>query len=127
MQQIPETSNQQTINISNILNSINRRVKVLEERNSNIQRKTAVIEDNMINKNKEISEDIKKINSEVRQLKKDFDDVKESIKLLVRELHSMAKKEDVDVIKQYLDLWNPMNFVTNKELDKAVKRIIGEK
>jgi len=81
----------------------------------------------MINKNKEISEDIKKINSEVRQLKKDFDDVKESIKLLVGELHSMAKKEDVDVIKKYLDLWNPMNFVTSKELDKAVKRIISEK
>ena len=127
MQQEPETPSQPTINISGVVNSINRRVRVLEERNSNIQRKTGVIEDNMINKNKEISEDIKKINSDIKQLKRDFEEVKDSIKLLVRELQSMAKKEDVDVIQKYIDLWNPTNFVTNRELDKAVKRIISEK
>jgi len=127
MQQKPETPSQPMIDISSIVNSVNRRVRVLEERNSNIQRKTEVIEDNMINKNKGISENIKKINSDIKQLKKDFEDVKDSIKLLVRELQSMAKKEDVDVIQKYIDLWNPTNFVTNRELDKAVKRIISEK
>ena len=127
MQQKPETPSQPMINISGIVNSVNRRVRVLEERNSNIQRKTEVIEDNMINKHKAVSEDIKKINSDIKQLKRDFEEVKDSIKLLVRELGSMAKKEDVDVIQKYIDLWNPINFVTNRELDKAVKRIISEK
>lgn len=127
MQQKPETPSQPMIDISSIVNSVNRRVRVLEERNNNIQRKTGVIEDNMINKNKVIFENIKKINSDITQLKKEFEEVKDSIKLLVRELQSMAKKEDVDVIQKYLDLWNPTNFVTNRELDKAVKRIISEK
>ena len=127
MQQEPETPSQPMIDISSIVNSVNRRVRVLEERNSNIQRKTEVIEDNMINKNKGISENIKKINSDITQLKKEFEEVKDSIKLLVRELQSMAKKEDVDVIQKYIDLWNPTNFVTNRELDKAVERIISEK
>jgi len=127
MQQKPEVVSQPTIDMSNIVNSINRRVRVLEERNSNIQRKTEVIEGNMLNKNKEISENIKKINSDVKQLKKDFDDIKDNIKLLIKELQSRAKKEDVDVIQKYIDLWNPTNFVTNRELDKAVKRIIDNK
>lgn len=127
MQQKPETPSQPMIDISSIVNSVNRRVRVLEERNNNIQRKTGVIEDNMINKNKVIFENIKKINSDITQLKKEFEKVKDSIKLLVRELQFMAKKENVDVIQKYLDLWNPTNFVTNRELDKAVKRIISEK
>ncbi len=127
MQQKPETPSQPMIDISSIVNSVNRRVRVLEERNSNIQKKTGVIEDNMINKNKGISENIKRINSDITQLKKEFEEVKDSIKLLVRGLRSMAKKEDVDVIQKYIDLWNPTNFVTNRELDKAVKRIISEK
>ena len=127
MQQKPETPSQPMIDISSIVNSVNRRVRVLEERNSNIQKKTGVIEDNMINKNKGISENIKRINSDITQLKKEFEEVKDSIKLLVRGLRSMAKKEDVDVIQKYIDLWNPTNFVTNRELDKAVKRIIDNK
>ncbi len=127
MQQTPETELNQAARISGIINSINRRVRVLEERNSNIQRKTEVIEDNMINNYKEVSEGIKKINSDIKELKKDFEDVRENIRMLVKEVQSRARKEDVDVIQQYINLWNPTNFVTNRELDKAVKRIVSEK
>ena len=127
MQQSPETPDQSTLAISNVVNSLNRRLRVLEERHSQIQRKTEVIEDNMINNHKEVSEDIKKINSDIKELKKDFEDIKENIRLLIKEVQSRARKEDVDVIQQYIDLWNPTNFVTNRELDKAVKRIISEK
>jgi len=127
MQQTPETELNPAVSIPGIINSINRRVRVLEERHSQIQRKTEVIEDNMINNHKEVSEDIKKINSDIKELKKDFEDIKENIRLLIKEVQSRARKEDVDVIQQYIDLWNPTNFVTNRELDKAVKRIISEK
>ncbi|MBU4283677.1 MAG: hypothetical protein KJ968_01095 [Nanoarchaeota archaeon] len=127
MQQTPETPSQPTSAISNIVNSLNRRLRVLEERHSQIQRKTEVIEDNMINRHKEVSENIKKINLDIKELKRDFEDIKDNMKLLIKEVGSRAKKEDVDVIQKYIDLWNPTNFVTNRELDKAVKRIISEK
>ncbi|PIN78162.1 hypothetical protein COS79_03685 [Candidatus Woesearchaeota archaeon CG06_land_8_20_14_3_00_33_13] len=127
MQESPETSDQSTLSMSNIVNSLNRRLRVLEERHSQIQRKTEVIEDNMINNHKEVSEGIKKINSDIKEMKRDFEDIKENMRRLIKEVGSRAKKEDVDVIQKYLDLWNPTNFVTNRELDKAVKRIISEK
>ena len=124
MQQTPDQS---TLAMSNIVNSLNRRLRVLEERHSQIQRKTEVIEDNMISNHKEVSEGIKKINSDIKEMKKDFEDIKDNMMGLIKEVGSRAKKEDVDVIQKYLDLWNPTNFVTNRELDKAVKRIISEK
>ena len=124
MQQTPDQS---TLAMSNIVNSLNRRLRVLEERHSQIQRKTEVIEDNMISNHKGVSEGIKKINSDIKEMKKDFEDIKDNMIGLIKEVGSRAKKEDVDVIQKYLDLWNPVNFVTNRELDKAVKRIISEK
>jgi len=127
MQQSPETSDQSILAMSNIVNSLNRRLRVLEERHSQIQRKTGVIEDNMLNNNKKISDDVKNISLEIKDLKRGIGEIKDSIKMLVKELQSRAKKEDVDVIQKYLDLWNPTNFVTNRELDKAVTRIISEK
>jgi len=127
MQQTPETPSQPTSAISNIVNSLNRRLRILEERHSQIQRKTEVIEDNMINNHKEVSENIKKISLDIKELKRDFGDIKDNMKLLIKELQLKARKEDVDVIQQYINLWNPTNFVTNRELDKAVKKIISEK
>jgi methyl-accepting chemotaxis protein len=127
MQQENENKPRPMEGISNLLNSINRRVRVLEERNNNLQRKTEVIEDNMINNRKDISEKIKKISEDVKQIKRDFEEVKESMNLLAKELQSKARKEDVDFVKKYIELWNPTDFVTNNELDKAVKRILKQK
>ena len=127
MQQSPETPGQSAQAMSNIINSLNRRLRVLEERHSQMQRKTGVIEDNMLNNDKKIFNDVKNLSSEIKELKRDIAEIKDSIKMLVKELQSRAKKEDVDVIQKYLDLWNPTNFVTNRELDKAVTRIISEK
>ena len=127
MQQSPETPGQSAPAMSNIVNNLNRRLRVLEERHSQMRRKTGVIEDNMLNNDKKISNDVKNISSEIKELKRDTAEIKDSIKMIVKELQSRAKKEDVDIIQKYLDLWNPTNFVTNRELDKAVTRIISEK
>jgi hypothetical protein len=29
--------------------------------------------------------------------------------------------EEVETLKKYLDLWSPLNFVTQKDLDRAVE------
>ncbi len=127
MEQETQEQSPRIMNVSTLINSVNRRVRVLEERNNHLQRKTEVIEDNMINNHKEVSEKIKKMNEDVKEIKRNFEEVKESMNLLVREIQSKAKKDDVDYLKKYIDLWNPTDFVTNNELDKAVKRILGKK
>jgi predicted transcriptional regulator len=127
MEQETENQPQEMMNVSTLMNSINRRVRVLEERNNHMHRKTAVIEENMISNHKEVSEKLKKMNDDIKEIKKDFQEVKESMNLIVREIQSKAKKDDVDYLRKYIDLWNPTDFVTNNELDKAVKRILGKK
>ena len=64
MQQSPETPGQLMPAMSNIVNNLNRRLRVLEERHSQIQRKTGVIEDNMLNNDRKVSNDVKNISYE---------------------------------------------------------------
>jgi hypothetical protein len=41
--------------------------------------------------------------------------------LVVRELKRTAGIEEVQTLKKYVEFWNPMNFVTQRDLDKAIE------
>ncbi len=103
------------------VNSINRRVRMLEERHDNLHKKAEVIEDNMLNNSQKHSNDIKRLNEDMKNIKRDMEEIKDSIRLLIKDSKNKAKKEDVDVIKKYIELWNPANFVTQRELNKILK------
>ena len=49
------------------------------------------------------------------------------INLLIKEITLSAKKEDVAVIKKYIEFWQPLNFVTPTQVEKIVREILEEK
>ena len=38
-----------------------------------------------------------------------------------------AKKEDVEVLQKYINLWEPVNFATRKEVEKLFSELKSEK
>jgi hypothetical protein len=46
--------------------------------------------------------------------------VLEKMDLVIKELKQTAGIEELMVIKKYMDYWNPLNFVTQKDLDRAI-------
>lgn len=109
------------------LSSVNRRVKVLEERYTNLRSRSQVTEQNMLHKNKTFFTEIKTINLELTEIKKEINELKDKILSIIKELESFAKKENVDILRKYIDLWNPVNFVTKKDVEAIVKEIIDKK
>jgi len=104
-----------------------RRLRVLEERYSTIHRKTQVYEQNSLVKNRKFDSDIKTINEDLRELKKEINEVKDKMIMLVSELQSCAKREEVEILKKYLNLWEPLNFITRNELKKILDDVVEEK
>jgi hypothetical protein len=102
---------------------VSRRVKILEESINNLRRKILVNEQNDLNRNKKLLSEQKSTLEEVSESKKEIENMKRVMKEFIGELRTSAKKEDVDVLKKYIDLWNPINFVT----EEIVERIIDEK
>jgi predicted nucleic acid-binding Zn-ribbon protein len=105
---------------------MSRRVKILEERYTNIRSKFQVTEQNMINKNKNFFSEIKTLNLEITEIKKEMNEIKDRMVSLLKELEAFAKKENVDILKKYIDLWNPVSFVTKNEIEAIVREVIDK-
>ncbi|MBD3164760.1 hypothetical protein GF323_06180 [Candidatus Woesearchaeota archaeon] len=118
--------NSKNANLSEDLNSVERRVKMLEEKYTNLRNRFQVTEQNMLSKNKNFFTDIKTINIELSEIKKEISELKDSILSLIKELKSFAKREDVDMLRKYIDLWNPVNFVTKNDVKNIVEETIDE-
>ncbi|MBS3103069.1 hypothetical protein J4458_06535 [Candidatus Woesearchaeota archaeon] len=118
-QQMPDLSN-----INSDLNNVSRRLRLLEESFTNMRRSLQVTEENMLQKNKTFATEIKTINSEINEVRNEIADVKDKILMLVQELKTAAKRDEVKVLEKYINLWNPVKFVTQNEVEAIVKDML---
>ena len=103
-----------------------RRLRTIEERFSNLERRSQVTEENMLSSDRKIKSEIKLTSSDVSDIKAQIAELTEKIKAVIRELQDFAKIEDVEVIKKYLNLIEPLGFVTQNEVDRIVRQAVEE-
>jgi hypothetical protein len=46
--------------------------------------------------------------------------------MIIKELRMSAKKEEVDGLKKYVELWEPVKFVTQNQVEKIVEEKVEE-
>ena len=102
------------------LNALGRKIRLMEDRYSNLHKKTTVNEQNMISYNKRLNNEIRSLNSEILDLRRLIDNVDSKLMLIIKELKLCAKKEEVELVKRYVNLWEPIRFVTRKEVETIV-------
>lgn len=104
------------------LNEIATRLKILEERYSTIRKKSLVAEQNIIESDKEFYEDIRLINDSIMELKHSLRDLAEKVGLLSEEVNNFATRNEFNVLDRYVSFWEPMDFVTRKEVNDFLRR-----
>jgi predicted nucleic acid-binding Zn-ribbon protein len=102
------------------------RQRLLDERYSGLNNKIEIIEQNMISKNKKISGDIKELKIDLSKFKKEIDVLNDSVLKIINEIKLLARKEDVDILKKYLEYWKPANFVNREILESEIEKIRKE-
>ena len=105
------------------VSNLSSKLRLLEERYSNLRKKTQVSDQNILESHKKISVEVKTSNSDVTDLRRDLNKITDEIRLIVSELKETAKKEDVIIMQRYLDLWEPLNFVTRDELERMADQL----
>lgn len=113
--------------LRNELNNLSRRVRIQEERDINLRKKILVIEQNMLSSQKKASTEVKALQDDLKTLKRELLDIKDKVKLLILELRESAKKEDVKVLERYINLWEPVHFVTQDEVGRIVEDALEER
>jgi chromosome segregation ATPase len=113
--------------ISSGISNLSRRVRVLEDQQQNLRRKLDVTEQNIANINKKFRNEVKVLESEINEVKHAITDIDNKILILIKEIRMSAKKEDVDVLEKYINLWEPIQFITRKEAEKIIIEEIENK
>ena len=99
------------------------RIRVLESKYSYLRDRVVLINENLIGEYKKLSQEMNIIDSELKDMKKDIFEMKEALRHILEEMKYFARKENFNVLEKYINMWNPLNFVTEEE----VLRLINEK
>ncbi len=108
------------------LNMIGRRLRVLEERYSGFDKRMQNSEQNMISNHRNLNTEIKTTMDDIKEIKKEVYELKDKLRLVIMEMKNFARKEEVKVIEKYVNLWEPVNFVTRNQVEKIVNDILAK-
>lgn len=122
-----EKSREEPAPVSEEVEATINRLRVMEERYTNLQTELRVTEENMIRRGKKLTTDIKTLTLDINELRKEINEIKDKVLLIIKEMQSGAKKEDVTVLQKYIDMWEPMNFVTHKEVQEIIDEKLAQK
>ncbi|MBL7147802.1 MAG: hypothetical protein ISS82_03180 [Nanoarchaeota archaeon] len=103
------------------------RVRIIESKYIDLRERLLVVNQNMVQGYKNLSTEIKLLNEDIRELKSDLFEIKESMHKIVHELQFFASKNDLKVLEKYINMWNPLNFVTEEEVIELIKKQRGGK
>ena len=96
-------------------------VNGLEGKINNLLREVDVIKNDFMKKYTELKKEMKTATDDVLEIKRDQEKTIQKMDLIIKELKKTAGMEEVATLKKYVDFWNPMNFVTQRYLERAIE------
>ncbi len=104
--------------------SLERRIRTLEEGLTNLRKIVQVTEENILVKNRHITTEFKTLVSDINELRREMQEMRDKMLLMLKEMQNFARQEDVKVIERYVNMWNPVRFVTQGEVEDLVKELV---
>src|SRR3989344_6390274 len=96
-------------------------VKSLESKVNNLLREVDVLKGDFITKNNSFKRDLKTFSEEIIELKHQQDKMMQKMDLIIKELQKTAGTEEVASLRKYIELWNPLHFVTQRDVLRIVE------
>ena len=97
-------------------------VKGLESKLNNLLREVDLLKNDFIRKNQDVRKEVKALGEDMWAMKHEQTKTLEKMDLVIKELKQTAGMEEVQTIKKYLDLWNPLHFVTQRDVERVVEQ-----
>lgn len=110
--------------IASAVNAIDARVKILEGRYNDLSRRAQFSEKSLLEERSRFLKEIKVVNEEILDLKRRVEDLNSKMEIVISELKNCTRKDEIDTLSKYIDLWEPVNFVTRKEVEQIVKEVL---
>lgn len=96
-------------------------VKGLESKVNNLLREVDVLKNDFINRANKLNKDFKSLSDDLMEVRHEQEKMNQKMTLIINELKQTAGAEEVVTLKKYVEFWNPLNFVTQRDLEKAIE------
>ena len=96
-------------------------VRGLEGKINNLTREVDVLKNDFIKRANDLNKEFKTLSEDLMELRHQQEKMDQKMVLIIKELKQTAGAEEVMTLKKYVEFWNPLNFVTQRDLEKAVE------
>lgn len=100
-------------------------VKNLESKVNNLLREVEVLKNDFITKQNSLKRELRTAAEDQLELKHQQDKFLQKTDLIIRELQQTASSQELTTLQKYVDLWNPLNFVTQRDVARIVEDHLG--
>jgi hypothetical protein len=104
------------------INDLQRRLRVLEERYTTLRRKGQLIDENFLDTERDLHKKVKKLDEEHTEVRRMLIDLDDKLDRFLEQAKKAASREDVLVLKKYLQLWDPIKYLTRDEALRLLER-----
>ena len=101
-------------------------VKGLESKVNNLLREVDVLKNDFIKRANQLNKEFKAVSDDQLEVRHEQEKMNQKMTLIINELKQTAGAEEVATLKKYLEFWNPLNFVTQRDLEKAIESRLAE-
>ncbi len=104
---------------SKTLVTVIQRQKDIESQLQSLNEKIDMIDHNAVGDFKKVFAKSKTIKDDISDVKAELEKIKEFQEKITKQLKLFSTVDEVKKLEKYIDLWEPLNFVTRDELEKS--------
>jgi len=108
------------------ITSIATRLKLAEERYANLSKRNQITEASLLSFEKDIKAELRVLTKQTIELRKHLADINAKIDAITGELGTVVHKYEFLTVERYLDLWQPMMFITREEARRLIAAAVQE-
>jgi uncharacterized protein YhaN len=98
------------------------RLKLAEERYANLAKRNQLTEESLLQFEREFTAELRATLQQVTELRRKVAEIDQKVDAIQGELSGFVRKHEFATVERYLDLWQPMRFLTRDE----AKRLIAD-
>ena len=106
---------------------LSERTRLLEERLKQSFQKIQVIDETNMNKIKDIKDKITNLEEQLAAIRKDFDEAKEIVRRIAKDMSQTAKLSDLRVLEKYINMVDITRLVTKEDVLRLIDEYESEK